>query len=205
MEKQEKTDRIAKRKERVQEISEQMTGQGYTRHEILLDLKTANTISLLTAIPPIVIYVVLFGILVGWDRFAEVQFLPLMIAFFISLIVHEGIHALFFALAAEHHFTHIEFGIIWKSLNPYCYCGEVVSKGQYLVAVLMPGIILGGAVGILALVIGSATWLGFSLLSFLGAGGDFLVAWKLFRFPSKQKDVKTLDHPELPGVIVFEK
>ena len=205
MEKQEKTDRIAKRKERVQEISEQMTGQGYTRHEILLDLKTANTISLLTAIPPIVIYVVLFGILVGWDRFAEVQFLPLMIAFFISLIVHEGIHALFFALAAEHHFTHIEFGIIWKSLNPYCYCGEVVSKGQYLVAVLMPGIILGGAVGLLALAIGSATWLGFSLLSFLGAGGDFLVAWKLFRFPSKQKDVKTLDHPELPGVIVFEK
>ena len=205
MEKQEKTGRIAKRKERVQEISEQMIRQGYTRHEILLDLKTANTISLLTAIPPIVIYVVLFGILVGWDRFAEVQFLPLMIAFFISLIVHEGIHALFFALAAEHHFTHIEFGIIWKSLNPYCYCGEVVSKGQYLVAVLMPGIILGGAVGILALVIGSATWLGFSLLSFLGAGGDFLVAWKLFRFPSKQKDVKTLDHPELPGVIVFEK
>ena len=205
MEKQEKTGRIAKRKERVQEISEQMIRQGYTRHEILLDLKTANTISLLTAIPPIVIYVVLFGILVGWDRFAEVQFLPLMIAFFISLIVHEGIHALFFALAAEHHFTHIEFGIIWKSLNPYCYCGEVVSKGQYLVAVLMPGIILGGAVGILALVIGSATWLSFSLLSFLGAGGDFLVAWKLFRFPSKQKDVKTLDHPELPGVIVFEK
>ena len=205
MENQEKDDRISRRKKRVQEISEQMIKQGYTRHEILLDLKTANTVSVLLAMPPMIIYAILFGVFVGWDHFRNIQFLPLMIAFFISLVIHEGIHALFYALAAEHHFTYIEFGVIWKSLNPYCYCGEVITKGQYLVALLMPGIILGGGVGILAMAIGSATWLAFSLLSFLGASGDFLVALKFFRFPSEGKDIKALDHPELPGVILFRK
>ena len=205
MENEEKNDRISKRKKRVQEISEKLIQQGYTRHEILLDLKTANTTSILTVIPPIALFAVLFGIFVGWERFLEVRLMPVLIAFFLSLIIHEGIHALFYALAAEHHFTYIEFGVIWKSLNPYCYCGEAITRGQYLVALLMPGIILGGVAGIISLIIGSANLLIFSLLSFLGAAGDFLVAWKLFKSPSEHKDVKTLDHPELPGVILFEK
>lgn len=203
MEKQGKDERIDIRKKRVEEISEQMEQQGYVRHDITLDLKTTNTTSLIMVIPPIVLYAVLFGLVVGWEHFMEIQLLPLSIIFIVSLAVHEGIHALFFALAAEHHFSHIEFGVIWKSLNPYCYCGEAVSKRQYLIAVLMPGFILGGVVGVLAIIAGSATWLAFSLLSFMGAGGDFLVAWKLIRFPSEFKEIKALDHPELPGAIIF--
>ncbi len=199
----EKTDRIALRRQRVEETSRRLMAEGYERHDLSLDLVTANTKSLLYPLPFVALFLILYNIRAGLSTFEQVQWLPLIVVYVLSIPVHEAIHGLFFGLFAEHHFMALEFGVIWKSLNPYCYCSDPVRKGEYLTAMLAPGTILGLLVGGVALALRSPTWMLFSILNLFGAGGDFMAAWRLIRFPSKGKELKVLDHPELPGMIVF--
>ena len=203
MSQKEKTDRIVLRKQRVEETSQRLIAEGYRKHDLSLDLVTANTRSLLYPIPFIALLLILFSINVGWSTFEKIDWFPLIVVYLLSVPIHEAIHGLFFGIFAEHHFEAIEFGIIWKSLNPYCYCSDPVRKGDYLTVILAPGTILGFLVGLVALALRSPTWMAFSVLNLFGAGGDFMSAWKLIRFPSKGKEMKVLDHPELPGMIVF--
>ncbi|MBQ9252449.1 MAG: DUF3267 domain-containing protein [Clostridia bacterium] len=195
--------RLEKRKNAVQAISDKMIQDGYQRHDLSLDLRTANTHSIVSVLPFCVLFVCLFGFIAGWNRFAEINVPILLVAFIISLFIHEGIHGLFYGIFAKNHFRAIEFGVIWKSLNPYCYCKDPLSKSRYLIAVLMPGAILGGIIGIIGVSIASANLVLFSVISFIGASGDFYVAWKLINYPSNGKCMLVLDHPELPGCILF--
>lgn len=205
MEKSKKKDKMELRKERVQQLCEKLEKEGYCKEDLTISAEMANTTAILTTLLPIGIYIILFNYIAGWEAYININVYLLVISMFISLIVHELIHGLFFGIFAPSHFSAIEFGVLWKSLNPYCYCGEPITKVQYLISVLMPGIILGTCVGAVAIITGSATWLVFSLFSYVGASGDFLVALKIMRFSDNGKKALFVDHPDKPGLLVFSK
>ncbi|MDO4744798.1 MAG: DUF3267 domain-containing protein [Clostridia bacterium] len=199
------SDRIAKRKKNLQNLSDQLTANGYTRSDLIVSAKTANTYATLSVLPFITVYAVAFGLIVGWRSYTDVDFGLLGISILLSLVIHELIHGFFFSLFAEGKFRSVEFGVLWKSFNPYCYCGDPVRKTQYLIALTMPGIILGALVGAIAIAVGSATWLIFSLVAFLSASGDFLIALKILIFGKRGNGGLFQDHPDQPGVVVFTK
>lgn len=205
MKKTEKKDKIEVRKERVQQLCECLENEGYKKNDLTISAETANTIAILTTLLPIGIYIILFGFIAGWENYKNINQDLLIISMFVSIIVHELIHGIFFSIFAPNHFSCIEFGVLWKSLNPYCYCGQPINKVQYLISVLMPGIILGTCVGAVAIATSSATWLVFSLFSYIGASGDFLVALKILQFSVRGKKALFLDHPDKPGLLVFTK
>lgn len=204
--KHEKTnEKMAQRKARVQKRCAQFEAEGYRQIDLTISAKTANSRAVASTLPLIVLHVLLFGWIAGWRAFADLDMGLLGTAVLVSIVVHELIHGLFFALAAPGGFRSVEFGVFWESMNPYCYCAEPVSKGQYLTALTMPGILLGTVVGVMAICFGSATWLLFSLVAYLLASGDFFIAVMILRYDGKGKQTLFLDHPDQPGLLVFQK
>ena len=196
---------VAVRKERIDRLIAEMTGQGYELEDLSVDGNTANKMALLTGVIPSAVFVLLFGLLHGWEKFKDVDLLLILVVFLISIIVHEGIHGLFFGLFAKNHFKSIEFGMIWKSMNPYCYCGEPLSRKHYLTGLLIPGIILGCCTGMLGLITGNASLILFSVFSLFAAGGDIYIAWMIMKTTKKGREEKYLDHPDKPGVMMLHR
>ena len=196
---------VAARKEKIDRLIAEMTGQGYELEDLSVDGNTANKMALLTGVIPSAVFVLLFGLLHGWEKFKDVDLLLILVVFLISIIVHEGIHGLFFGMFAKSHFKSIEFGIIWKSMNPYCYCGEPLSRKHYLTGLLMPGIILGCSTGMLGLITGNASLILFSVFSLFAAGGDIYIAWMIMKTSKKGREEKYLDHPDKPGVMMLHR
>lgn len=200
-----KSDKMAQRRERVKKRCAQFEAEGYRQIDLTISAKTANSYALLATLPFVIIYILLFGFIAGWKSYRNVDVGFLGTIVLASIIVHELIHGLFFAIAAPNGFRSVEFGVFWDSLNPYCYCAAPVSRMQYIVALTMPGILLGTVVGAFAIGFGSATWLLFSLVAYLLASGDFFIAFMIIRFGSKGKSALFLDHPDQPGLMVFLK
>jgi hypothetical protein len=203
MKKIEYQNRIEQRKQRVTQLCAQFQQNGYHLTDLTISAAQANTLAMITAILPSALYLLLFGFAAGWESFKNIDTGLLAISLLLSIVIHELIHGFFFGLFAPHHYSSIEFGILWRSLNPYCYCAEPVSRIQYLVALLMPGFVLGTCIGAIAIWAHSATWLVFSIVSYFSASGDFMVAYKLIRFHPNEQEALFLDHPNQPGVLAF--
>ena len=195
---------VAARKEKVEKRIAELTEQGYVKKELSANGTKINILAIITGGAPALIMVLLFALLHGWQKFDEMNFMLVMIIYLLSVIVHECIHGLFFAMFSKDHFKSIEFGIIWKSLNPYCYCAEPVNKLQYMTALLMPGFILGICVGVLGIIIGNPSFTTFGALNMLSAGGDIYIAYLILKNIDKKGDLY-LDHPDKPGLYVLAK
>lgn len=198
-------ERMELRKKHVLELCSQFESNGYHQSDLTISAAQANTVAMITAVLPSVVYILLFGFTAGWTSFKSTDAGMLAITILLSIFVHEFIHGFFFGLFAPHHYSSIEFGVFWKSLNPYCYCAEPVSKAQYLTALLMPGFILGTCVGAIAILTHSPNWLLFSIVAYFSASGDFMVAYKLIRFRCAGQQALFLDHPDQPGLLAFTK
>ena len=198
-------DKLALRRAKTQQLSEKLLSMGYQKTDLTISVQKANTSAALTAAPLVMCVVVLYLLTAGWQGLLNVEWDLLGVIILLLIIVHELIHGLFFALFAPSHSRAVTFGMMWKSLNPYCYCAEPVNKVQYLIASLAPCFILGVATGAVAIATGSATWLLGCVVSLLCASGDLLVALKLISFIPEGKDALFVDHPDLPGLMAFVK
>ena len=101
MGKKEKKDKIEIRKDRVQQLCKNLESEGYSQNDLTVSPETANTSAIITTLPFILIHIVLFGIIVGWESFINVNWFLLYIIFIFSIIVHELIHGLFFSIFAS--------------------------------------------------------------------------------------------------------
>ena len=117
-----------------------------------------------------------------------------------SLFICVGIT---WGIFAENHWKDIEFGIIWKMLTPYCTCKSALTKLQYVIGGLMPTLILGFGLGLVAIIIGNMLLFLLAELMIFGGGGDFLIAGKLLLFRTKYKDCIYMDHPTECGLVAF--
>jgi hypothetical protein len=205
------TEKERKRKEKFDALCTQMTEEGYTIKPMTLDVVKANILAFVVMLP--------FGILFAWLYFyinptldygiAYDTLLILLLAYLVLTlvltVVHELIHGLTWGIFTKNHFRSIEFGIIWKMLTPYCTCAEPLKKGQYLLGSVMPTLILGFGLGVVAAVCHSILLFIAAETMIFGGGGDFQIIFKMLFYRSKGSETVFYDHPTECGFVVFEK
>lgn len=168
------------------------------RGDATLSMEQANVIALVfipAAIGLVAVHGAVWGFPSVWEGFGDVFswiFLPVFLA---CIVVHEGLHALGFALAGAPR-SALHFGIDRKTLSPFAGCTAPVRAAAYRVAVLLPALVLGVAPLAYGLATGRAwatVWGAFMLLC---AGGDFAALWAMRAVPGR---ARVLDHSERVG------
>jgi hypothetical protein len=120
--------------------------------------------------------------------------LPSILLIIAGFIVHEFIHAFFYAPYAKNGFKSVKIGVVLKKGYAYCDCREIMRSNKFIVGLVMPMIILGIIPSVVSMFIGNMTLLIFGIL-FTGAGaGDVLILAKIF------KDRKRTWFENLPSI-----
>ncbi|MBU2950433.1 DUF3267 domain-containing protein [Tamlana agarivorans] len=147
---------------------------------------------LLTSAPVVLVYYLVWGSLklALEPKDFSIIFIFLFVAF-VSIVIHELIHGAIFAYFSEDKWKSVKFGVLWAKLTPYAHCRTPLFVNQYMLAVVMPGVILGILPVIIGLSIGSLPFLYYGLLMIMAAAGDFLIFVLLLKMP---KGKKILDH-----------
>ena len=86
-------------------------------------------------------------------------------------------------------------------LTPYTHCDEPMHIRPYVVACLMPLIILGIIPSVIAIIIGWIPLLAFGIFFIAGAMGDVLIVWMLRK---ENPQYLVLDHPSEAGYFIYE-
>lgn len=195
-----------KRLERFEKISADMVEQGYTRRDLIIDMKKATWFTILLAIPLFVIGDEVYLLVNGqFDFFHGTNFLVAFLAFVVLVVVHELIHGISWSFFTPNHFKDIQFGVMWDTLSPYCTCLVPLKKSQYLFGTVMPLILLGIVPMVVGIVLANPTVLFLGIIMADAAGGDIMILHKLLTFKSTAAELVYMDHPTEAGSVVFEK
>ena len=195
-----------RRKEHFEALVADMEGQGWTAHNLTIDVVKANILAIVVMLPfavAVTIWYLVVNDSLGRDLTLPELFLALVLLI-VLLAAHEGIHGLVWGLCAPSRFKSIEFGVVWTTLSPYCTCAEPMKKGQYLLGSAMPTLVLGFGLGAAAVLTGVDLLLYLSVLMILGGGGDFCIILKLLACRPKGETVYC-DHPYELGLVAFER
>ncbi len=203
-----------RRAELLKQREKKLFAEGYVRHDLTTSIEKANTAGLLYPLPFAAVIVILFMMLHGMGDTIEViknNFLLWMIGLFVFAIsgvvlavIHEGIHAIFWAIGTENHFKDIEFGFIKEKITPYCTSKAPLTKGMYILGSLMPATIIGLGFGIAGVITGNFLLMIIGVCQIFAGAGDLLVTSMLLRYKPAGKNVIIMDHPTEVGLIVYE-
>ncbi len=116
-----------------------------------------------------------------------------------GILIHELLHGLSWALFTTKGIQSIKFGVMRKSLTPYCHCKEPLTIYQYITGILMPGVLLGIIPSIIGIISGWIEVFIFGQLFTLAAAGDFVV---LFMIRNEKGSSTIIDHPTKIGCII---
>lgn len=196
-----------KRKAVFEGICKEMERKGYLKKDLTVGVLQANIMALVIMLPFVVI---VFGIYLRVNPVGRMAFsFHGVIAFFIAVLLlivfHEAIHGLTWGIFAKGHRNAIAFGVIWKTLTPYCTCAEPLTKWQYVSGCAMPTLVLGFGLAAIAAAIGNFWFLVLSEIMLLSGGGDFFIILKILLFKHSKHDVLYYDHPYACGVVAFER
>lgn len=198
-----------KRKEQFALVCEEMERQGYRKTDLTIGVVKANLLALIVMLP--------FAVLSGAVVLSRVSFLSMaelmspfdfLLFLFVMLLltaVHEGIHALTWAMFGKDYWKSIRFGVIWKALTPYCTCLRPAKRGQYILGAAMPTLVLGIGLTAAAALTGVYWVFILALAMIFGGGGDFTIILKILLHRQCGKEAVYYDHPYECGVVVFEK
>ena len=198
-----------KRKEQFALVCEEMERQGYRKTDLTIGVVKANLLALIVMLP----FAVLSGAVVlsrvSFLSMAELMspfdFLLFLLVMLLLTAVHEGIHALTWAMFGKDYWKSIRFGVIWKALTPYCTCLRPVKRGQYILGAAMPTLVLGIGLTAAAALTGVYWVFILAIAMIFGGGGDFAIILKMLLHRQQGRDAVYYDHPYECGVVVFEK
>lgn len=199
-----------KRKEQFALVCEEMERQGYRKTDLTIGVVKGNLLALIVMLP----FAVLSGAVVlsccSLRSMIEsittsLDLLFLFLALLLLGAVHEGIHALTWAMFGKDYWKFIRFGVIWKALTPYCTCLRPVKRGQYILGAAMPTLVLGIGLTAAAALTGSFSVFILAIAMIFGGGGDFTIILKMLLHRQQGRDAVYYDHPYECGVVVFEK
>lgn len=187
----------------------QLIQEGYTQKDLTAGLVEANVkgslYGVIATIPFVVLYFVFlpkFEFIVDDAYFRK--YLIFVGMMFACIVIHELIHGVTWSFFSKNGFKDIAFGIIWKSLNPYCACKEALSLKGYFIGLLMPCVILGIIPSIISIFTHNGWLMALSAIMIAGAGGDLLIG-KMILDNKTDKETLYLDHPTKIGLATFEK
>ncbi|MBU8883688.1 DUF3267 domain-containing protein [Kaistella sp. DKR-2] len=129
-----------------------------------------------------------------------IKLLAPVVGMILGIVVHEFIHGIFFAKYASKGFRSIKFGILWKTLTPYCHCKEPLKIRHYIIALLAPFIFLGIIPAVISLFTGSLMLLIFGII-FSGAAAGDLMIYHLIKKENPEDYVQ--DHPSEAGYYIY--
>jgi len=169
------------------------------------DLSVSTVTILLHAIWMTVIFIVvpLIPFSLIWSRD------PLITAFtnssiiapaLILVVIHELLHAISWKYLGGLSFRDFKFGIVWKTLSPYCHATKPMTAHAYRIGAMIPGIVLGLLPIGFGTVTGDGFWAVLGALLTAGAVGDVYILWLLRRVPAS---TFVIDHPTRAGCIVL--
>ena len=172
------------------------------KRDLSVSMERANIVVLFIGIPVVVLQFILFDQLhPSPDVSGEWNFLLLLLAIILGVVLHEIVHGVAWAFAGRKPWASINFGFQTKTLTPYCHITEPLEVNAYRVGAIMPGLVVGVLPYIYSLMSGDTNWLWFSLVHTSAAGGDWLVLW-LIRNVKPGSLVE--DHPTQAGCYVLE-
>ena len=198
-----------KRKEQFALVCEEMERQGYRKTDLTIGVVKANLLALIVMLPfaalsgAVVLSRVSFRSMV--ESMSTFDFLLYLLVMLLLTAVHEGIHALTWAMFGKDYWKSIRFGVIWKALTPYCTCLRPAKRGQYILGAAMPTLVLGIGLTAAAALTGIFWVFILALAMIFGGGGDFTIILKILLHRQQGRDAVYYDHPYECGVVVFEK
>lgn len=184
------------------------------KEQLTINIVWSYAFGLLILVPIIFLYGIPYYFI--WNDGASVQNLPyiynnldfnslgndyvIIIFIYGGIILHELIHGLTWSIFAKDGYKSIKYGMMWKTLTPYCHCKEPLLKKNYVLGAIMPAIILGLLPAVTAIIIGHVGMLLFGMFFTMAASGDFLII-NLLRKESGNSMVE--DHPTEAGCYIY--
>ncbi|MGV3705412.1 MAG: DUF3267 domain-containing protein [Arcticibacter sp.] len=191
---------------------EKLDVPGYTTEELTISAGQAQIKSIGYFIPFAIVFISAFYLL--WpDKLSTANyksafpgdgtgFIWIIAIMLVGVIIHELIHGITWSLYARSGFKSIRFGVLWKSLTPYCHCKEPLSVKNYQIGAAAPGIVLGIVPTLVALLTGSIVLLAIGLFFTMAAGGDLMIILMLAK---QSKNDLVQDHPSKIGCLIYRK
>ena len=124
--------------------------------------------------------------------------LPLVLS---GVVVHEGMHAIGWMLAARLPMNTMKFGFSVKTLTPYAHCKVPIGASAYRIGVILPALVLGIVPAIAGIAAHNGTAMLFGALFLSSASGDMLCLWIMRRVP---RDELVRDHPTRAGCLIVK-
>ena len=198
----EERDKARGAKERAEIFAEQcaaLEAQGFVPHDRSTGMLAANVYGTLAALPFIaaVIAAFVFGgapVRTAVSPAADIAVFAAAAA--ASLVVHECLHALFWAAGSG---GAVRLGFDRRTFTPYCAVLKPMGKARYLIGIIAPFVFLGGGFSVAACLTGYWILCAAGAANVLMAGADILVAARIVFSCGKY----FVDHPSRCGFIVY--
>ena len=184
------------------------------KKDYTITMKEANIYAVLGMAPFMVVFIVLYVQLWGWDMLVTqwsglfdgfqnllISYGVFLLIFAVGIVVHELIHGLSWAWLAKKPWSKIKFGFQLKTFTPYCHIKEPIDVRAYRWGAALPGIITGFTPTIIGLLMGHIGVFVLGLVFVFAAGGDASILWILRKVPA---GALVEDHPSLAGCSVLE-
>jgi hypothetical protein len=192
-----------RRIENFERVRAQMAAEGYSETLCTISIIKANIVGVLVFVAATALFVGLYALI--WQEVTiasgPVGALGFILAFVAMIPLHEALHGLTWSLFCAQGYKSINYGMIWKYLAPYCSCLEPLGFGPYLLGGLMPFLVFGIGLYVVALVLQSVPLLVLSIFGAAAASGDLMIVFLLLR----HRRARVMDHPTEGGFIAFEK
>jgi uncharacterized integral membrane protein len=187
--------------------------EGYVKEELTMDATRANVVAVIVSLPILFILAIPFILLnresfqlqslrTNFDFWARpLGVIIVLVVMAGGIVVHEVIHGVTFSLFAKRGFKSIKFGILTKTLTPYCHCKEPLRVWQYILSTVMPAVVLGLIPSLIAMAKGNIGLMLFGIFFTIAAAGDFIIIYLLRKQPAT---TLVQDHPEKIGCYIFK-
>lgn len=118
----------------------------------------------------------------------------------VGIVVHELVHGLTWIALTKGSFSHLSFGTVQGAA--YCHVDVPMTKRNYVIMALMPGLLTGMVPWLAGIAAGSLLWMLGGAMMIGGAMGDIMLVWAIRKETS---DTMIYDHPNLGGCYVYRK
>lgn len=169
--------------------------------EVVMDFRNLSRIALIVFIVVHILFLGLYMIIWGnngmWQELLSFSGWFLW-AFIPSIILHEGLHGLIWAIPSN--WKNIRFGFSRQLMAPYTHCTIPLKKWHYFAGGICPALLMGIIPAIYAMVSGKAQILYWGITYTWTAAGDFISCWHVMK---EDNTVRILDHPDELGYYVI--
>ena len=194
-----------KRLARFEQTAQELTKQGYTRHDLTIGMGKASWIAIFLLIPLFIAGYGLYYLVHHKIEMTGFNGAAFLIVFLLLTVVHELIHGISWSIFTPNHFKDIAFGIMMPYLSPYCTCMAPLTKPRHIFGTVMPLILLGIVPAVIGIAAGIPMVLLMGLLMIDIATGDILIIRKILAYKTSAADVVYMDHPTDAGGVIFER